>query len=71
MGGGDTAVADAIYLSRICHKVSIIVRRDVLRATAIYNIKLRVRQRRDRLEHDGRGGSQERFRRDGHQDGTR
>ena len=36
-----TAVADAIYLSRICHKVSIIVRRDVLRATAIYNIKLR------------------------------
>lgn len=41
VGGGDTAVADAIYLSRICHKVSIIVRRDVLRATAIYNIKLR------------------------------
>ena len=40
VGGGDTAVADAIYLSRICHKVSIIVRRDVLRATAIYNIKL-------------------------------
>lgn len=41
VGGGDTAVADAIYLSRICHKVSIIVRRDVLRATAIYNTKLR------------------------------
>ena len=41
VGGGDTAVADAIYLSRICRKVSIIVRRDVLRATAIYNIKLR------------------------------
>lgn len=41
VGGGNTAVADAIYLSRICHKVSIIVRRDVLRATAIYNIKLR------------------------------
>ena len=41
VGGGDTAVADAIYLSRICHKVSIIVRRDVLRATAIYNTRLR------------------------------
>lgn len=41
VGGGDTAVADAIYLSRVCHKVSIIVRRDVLRATAIYNTKLR------------------------------
>lgn len=41
VGGGDTAVADAIYLSRICKNVSIIVRRDVLRATAIYNVKLR------------------------------
>lgn len=41
VGGGDTAVADAIYLSRICRKVYIIVRRDVLRATAIYNAKLK------------------------------
>lgn len=41
VGGGDTAVADAIYLSRICKKVYIIVRRDVLRATAIYNAKLK------------------------------
>lgn len=41
VGGGDTAVADAIYLSRICRKVYIIVRRDVLRATAIYNVKLK------------------------------
>lgn len=41
VGGGDTAVADAIYLSRICKSVRIIVRRDVLRATAIYNVKLR------------------------------
>ena len=41
VGGGDTAVADAIYLSRICKTVRIIVRRDVLRATAIYNAKLK------------------------------
>lgn len=41
VGGGDTAVADAIYLSRICRKVYILVRRDVLRATAIYNSKLK------------------------------
>ncbi len=41
VGGGDTAVADAIYLSRICNKVYILVRRDVLRATAIYNVKLK------------------------------
>lgn len=41
VGGGDTAVADAIYLSRICRRVRILVRRDVLRATAIYNLKLK------------------------------
>lgn len=41
VGGGDTAAADAIYLSRICSKVSIFVRRDVLRATAIYHEKLK------------------------------
>lgn len=41
VGGGNTAVADAIYLSRICNKVTVIVRRDVLRATAIYNVKLK------------------------------
>lgn len=41
VGGGDTAAADAIYLSRICNKVFMIVRRDVLRATAIYNNKLK------------------------------
>jgi thioredoxin reductase (NADPH) len=40
VGGGDTAVADVIYLSRICSKVYLIVRRDVLRATAIYNNRL-------------------------------
>lgn len=41
VGGGNTAVADAIYLSRICSKVRIVVRKDVLRATPIYNAKLK------------------------------
>lgn len=40
VGGGDTAAADAIYLSKICSNVYMFVRRDVLRATAIYNDKL-------------------------------
>ncbi len=41
VGGGDTAAADAIYLSRICPKVFMFVRRDELRATAIYHEKLK------------------------------
>lgn len=40
VGGGDTAVADAIYLSRLCEHVYLIHRRDTLRATAIYNERL-------------------------------
>lgn len=35
VGGGDTACAEALYLAGICNKVYMIVRRDVLRATAI------------------------------------
>lgn len=41
VGGGDTAAADAIYLSRICNKVYLVHRRDSLRATAIYHQRLR------------------------------
>ncbi|MCI8340399.1 MAG: thioredoxin-disulfide reductase [Eggerthellaceae bacterium] len=41
VGGGDTAAADAIYLSRICNKVHLVHRRDTLRATAIYHQRLR------------------------------
>jgi thioredoxin reductase (NADPH) len=32
IGGGNTALTDAIYLSNICKKVTIIIRRDVFRA---------------------------------------
>lgn len=36
-GGGNTAAADAMILSRICKKVIVVHRRDTLRATKIYH----------------------------------
>ncbi len=40
VGGGNSAVADALVLSRICEKVILIHRRDTLRATKIYHEQL-------------------------------
>ena len=37
VGGGNSAAADALYLSRLCEKVILIHRRDTLRATKIYH----------------------------------
>ncbi len=37
VGGGNSAAADALLLSKICEKVYVIVRRDVMRATKIYH----------------------------------
>ena len=37
VGGGNTAAADAMQLSRICEKVIIVHRRDSLRATKVYH----------------------------------
>ena len=37
VGGGNTAVADALLLSRLCEKVILIHRRDSLRATKVYH----------------------------------
>ena len=37
VGGGNSAVSDALYLSHLCEKVYLIHRRDVLRATKIYH----------------------------------
>ncbi len=35
IGGGDTACTEALYLSTICNKVYLVVRRDVLRASKV------------------------------------
>lgn len=40
VGGGNSAIADALYLSKICHKVTLIHRRDELRASRIYEKQL-------------------------------
>jgi len=37
VGGGNSAAADALLLSKICEKVYVIVRRDTMRATKIYH----------------------------------
>lgn len=41
VGGGNSAVGDALYLSRLAKKVYLIHRRDTLRATRIYNQSLK------------------------------
>ena len=35
IGGGDTAISDALYLAKLCQKVYVMHRRDALRASAI------------------------------------
>ena len=41
VGGGNSAVADALLLSRICKKVILVHRRDTLRATRLYHEQLK------------------------------
>ena len=41
VGGGNSAVCDALYLSKICKKVYVIHRRDKLRATKVYQLQLK------------------------------
>ncbi len=62
IGGGNTAAAEAMHLSRICQKVYLIHRRDTLRATQIYhaplenaeNVEFRWNSRVTRLVHEDR-----------------
>lgn len=41
-GGGNSAVADALYLSKICKKVYLVHRRDQLRASKVYTEPLKI-----------------------------
>ena len=41
VGGGDSAVAEALHLSRVARKVTLVHRRDTLRATPVYHQALR------------------------------
>ena len=41
IGGGNSAVSDALYLSKLCKKVYLIHRRDSLRATKVYHEPLK------------------------------
>ena len=43
IGGGNTAVEEALYLSKICSKVTLVHRRDALRAEAILQDRLMAR----------------------------
>ena len=41
VGGGNSAAADALYLSKICEKVYLVHRRDRLRASKVYTDALK------------------------------
>ena len=53
VGGGNTAVADALLLSKIAKKVTLVHRRDTLRATKIYQESLNKAQNIDILWNHG------------------
>jgi thioredoxin reductase (NADPH) len=60
VGGGNSAVADALMLAKICKKVIVVHRRDTLRATKIYhdqllnspNVEIRWNSAVTKLHHD-------------------
>ena len=76
VGGGNTAVSDVLYLSRLCEKVYLVHRRDTLRASKVYLAKggergVRLGQRGKAAAagpgcHRGAGAQQKNRRRAGH-----
>jgi thioredoxin reductase (NADPH) len=50
VGGGNTAVEETLYLANICRKVTLVHRRDSLRAEKILQDKLFARQREGKVE---------------------
>ncbi len=56
IGGGDTACEDALYLSSICKKVYLVVRKDYLRASDIMQRRVREKENIEILfEHNATG----------------
>jgi thioredoxin reductase (NADPH) len=50
IGGGNTAVEEALYLANLAEKVTLVHRRDALRAEKILQERLFAREREGRVE---------------------